>query len=93
MNKTISPEIVEAEELAYEYQRLHQKLQPSDLILVLGNRDTRVIERAAQIYLEGLGKKILISGGKANTIGRRSGVYSELSEARAKSSLLLYIFS
>ena len=42
---------------------MHQKVEISDVILVLGSHDTRVAERGAQLYLEGMAPKILFSGG------------------------------
>lgn len=36
----------------WNYMLMHQPLQKSDVIFVLGSRDTRVAEYAAQLYLE-----------------------------------------
>jgi len=41
---------------------MHHTLHKSDVIFVLGNRDTRVAEYAAKLYLEGWAPTILFSG-------------------------------
>ena len=40
---------------------MHQPLKKADLILVLGNCDTRVAEYAAQLYLDGWAPVILFT--------------------------------
>lgn len=39
--------------IIWEYMHLHQTLENADAILVLGNRDIRVAQRAAQLWLDG----------------------------------------
>lgn len=41
---------------------MHQALKKSDMILVLGNRDTRVAEHAAQLYLDGWAPVLVCAG-------------------------------
>ena len=48
--------------LIWEYMLLHHELKKADLIFVLGNRDTRVAEYAAQLYLDGWAPIVLFSG-------------------------------
>ncbi len=52
----------EAVRLIWDYMHLHQPLKEADVIFVLGNRDIRVAEYAAQLYLEGWAPIILFSG-------------------------------
>lgn len=48
--------------LIWDYMKMHHKLKKADVILVLGNRDIRVAEYAAQLYLDGWAPVILFSG-------------------------------
>lgn len=52
----------QAIETIWEYMHLHQTLQKADAILVLGNRDIRVAERAAQLWLDGWAPYLVCSG-------------------------------
>lgn len=49
--------------LIWDYHHLHHRLQPADLILALGSNDTRVAERAAELYLAGWAGTLIFSGG------------------------------
>ncbi len=62
----ITQEILEQTKILWDYLRMDNPLQKSDLIFCLGSIDLRSAERAAQIYLEGYSKKILFSGGIAH---------------------------
>ena len=55
---------------------MHQKLEKTDAILVLGGRDLRVAEYAAQLFLDGQAPVIIFSGGRG-----RGTTEWELSEA------------
>ncbi len=46
----------------WNYMLMHQPLQKSDVIFVLGNSDTRVGEHAAQLYLDGWAPAIVFTG-------------------------------
>lgn len=46
----------------WDYMLLHQPLQKADIILVLGNSDIRVAERAAEVFLEGWAPLLLCAG-------------------------------
>lgn len=54
----------QAVQILWEYHRLHQSLQPADLIFVLGSNDPRVAVRAAQLFREGWAPRVLFSGGR-----------------------------
>lgn len=59
----------EIEKLAktiWEYHHLNQKLEKSDLILVLGNPDKRTAKYAARLFLEGWAPKIMFTGDRGN---------------------------
>jgi uncharacterized SAM-binding protein YcdF (DUF218 family) len=47
----------------WDYHLMHQELVKSDCILVLGSHDTRVAERAAELYHAGFAPLIVMSGG------------------------------
>lgn len=50
-------------QVIWEYLKLDQKLEKADLIFVLGSHDTRVADRAAEVFKEGLAPIIVITGG------------------------------
>ena len=47
----------------WDYHHLNHSLQKSDCILVLGSHDTRVADRAAELYLQGWAPLLVFSGG------------------------------
>jgi len=58
----------------WDYHHLNHSLQKSDSILVLGSHDTRVADRAAELYLQGWAPLLSFSGG----LGRLTeGMWSE----------------
>ncbi|KAI3343760.1 DUF218 domain-containing protein [Ustulina deusta] len=59
-------------ETLYEYHQLHTKIdQKADAIFCLCSLDTRVAERAAQLFLDGFGDHLIFSGGSGKlTHGR-----------------------
>ncbi|XP_033755920.1 uncharacterized protein SCO4629-like [Pecten maximus] len=55
------------EETAYaltiwDYMGLHHQVKKSDIILVLGNHDTRTAEYAAKLFLDGYADWLMFSG-------------------------------
>lgn len=64
---------------------MHQKLRPADAIFVLGSNDTRVAERAADLYLEGYAPFIIFSGGYGKAVEfdkPEAEMYAEVAIAR-----------
>lgn len=47
----------------WEYHHMHHALHKADVILALGSNDTRVAERAAELWLQDYAPIILFSGG------------------------------
>lgn len=47
----------------WDYHLMHHTPAASDCILVLGSHDTRVAERGARLYLQGLAPILIFSGG------------------------------
>ena len=47
----------------WDYHHLHHELEKVDLILALGNNDTRVAEHAADLWLSGWAPWLMMSGG------------------------------
>ena len=47
----------------WDYHHVNNKIEKADCILVLGSHDTRVAERAADLYLAGCAPVIIFSGG------------------------------
>ncbi|KAI0430349.1 DUF218 domain-containing protein [Xylaria sp. FL1042] len=66
------PEVQQDAATLYEYHQLHTKIdQKADAIFCLCSLDTRVAERAAQLFLDGLGDYLIFSGGSGKlTEGR-----------------------
>ena len=52
----------------WDYMLMHQEFHPMDAIFALGSNDTRVAERAGELYLKGYGKYVICAGanGKAS---------------------------
>jgi uncharacterized SAM-binding protein YcdF (DUF218 family) len=48
--------------IIWDYMHMHHELKKSDAILVLGNRDLRVAEYAAKLYLDGLAPILICAG-------------------------------
>mgnify|MGYP001597821975 CR=1 FL=1 len=46
----------------WDYMLMHHTLEKADVILVLGNRDTRIAEYAARLYMDGWAPLLLCSG-------------------------------
>src|SRR3989344_2669207 len=69
----------------WDYMLMHQELRPADAILVFGSNDTRVAERAADLYLQHYAPLIIFSGksGKNSTLGRpEADMFAEIAIAR-----------
>lgn len=47
----------------WDYMLMHQEIKPADVIFVLGSNNTKVAERAAELYLEGFAPLIVCAGG------------------------------
>ena len=48
--------------ILWDYNNLNHTLKKSDCILVLGSNDTRVAERGAELFLQGMAPLIIFSG-------------------------------
>jgi uncharacterized SAM-binding protein YcdF (DUF218 family) len=46
----------------WDYHHVGHTLSPADVLLVLGSHDTRVAERAAEVFLSGLAPTVVFSG-------------------------------
>ncbi len=67
-------EIFELGQIIWDYHHVNHTLSPSDCILALGSHDTRVAERAAQLFLDGWAPLLIFSGG----LGRHTeGAWTE----------------
>lgn len=70
----MTTEIFELGQIIWDYHHVNHILVPSDCILALGSHDTRVAERAAQLYLDGWAPVLIFSGG----LGRHTeGAWTE----------------
>jgi len=59
----ITPEILGLAQIIWDYHHMNQPLSKADCIFVLGSHDTRVADRAAELYLEGWAPLVIFSGG------------------------------
>jgi uncharacterized SAM-binding protein YcdF (DUF218 family) len=75
----------ELAKILWDYNKLNQKIENADVIVVLGSHDTRVAERGAELYLQGYAPYILFSGG----FGRLTDKDWTISEAEVFASIAL----
>ncbi|QHT66582.1 YdcF family protein [Rhodocytophaga rosea] len=59
----LDEDIIKAARIIWEYHHMNHQLDKADCIMALGSHDTRVAQRAAQLYLEGYAPYIVFSGG------------------------------
>jgi uncharacterized SAM-binding protein YcdF (DUF218 family) len=59
----LNAEIFQAAQIVWNYHRLDHKLEPVDLIFVLGSHDLRVAQHAADLFHRGLAPRVVLSGG------------------------------
>ncbi|GEO06825.1 hypothetical protein AAE02nite_44890 [Adhaeribacter aerolatus] len=59
----LDPETLRLSQLIWDYHHVNHLLSPADCILALGSHDTRVAERAAELFLEGFAPLLIFSGG------------------------------
>ena len=53
----------ELAQVLWDYHRLGHTLSPADAVMVLCSHDTRVAERGAQLFLQGMAPLLIFSGG------------------------------
>jgi len=61
--KFTDPETLRLSQLIWDYHHVNHTLAPADCILVLGSHDTRVAERGAELFLQGLAPLLIFTGG------------------------------
>ena len=59
----ITEEALRFAKILWDYHHMNHVLEKSDCILALGSHDTRVAERAAELFLQGWAPLIVMSGG------------------------------
>lgn len=60
------PDVDALAQIVWDYLHLGHTLRRADCIVVLGSHDTRVAERGARLFLDGLAPWIVFSGGLGN---------------------------
>lgn len=60
---TMTEEITRLARIVWNYHHMNHNLKKADCILALGSHDTRVADRAADLYLEGWAPLLIFSGG------------------------------
>lgn len=76
----IPPDVYKDAETLYEYHQLHTEIdRKADAVFCLCSLDTRVAERAAQLFLAGYGDYLIFSGGSGKlTEGRFDKAEAEI---------------
>lgn len=59
----LTPEVIGLAKKVWDYHHVNHQLITADCILALGSHDTRVAERAADLYLEGWAPLLIFAGG------------------------------
>lgn len=70
----ISDKIIILAKKLWDYHHLNNTMAKSDCILALGSHDTRVADRAAELFLEGWAPILIFSGGLGNVT---KGIWTE----------------
>jgi uncharacterized SAM-binding protein YcdF (DUF218 family) len=70
----IDEEVLRLAKVLWNYHHMHHNIDKADCILALGSHDTRVADRAAELWLEKRAPYIVFSGGLGNLT---SGMWSE----------------
>lgn len=60
-------EVLENIRILYEYMKINDKLEKSDLIMGCGCANLEIPKKCAKLYFEGYGKRILFAGGLGKT--------------------------
>ncbi len=59
----LTPEVISLAKKVWDYHHVNHTIIPSDCIFVLGSHDTRVAERAAELYLDEYSPLLIFAGG------------------------------
>ncbi len=62
----INDEVLRLARILWNYHHVDHVVEKSDCILALGSHDTRVADRAAELYLERMAPVLIFSGGLGN---------------------------
>ena len=62
----INDEVLRLARILWNYHHVDHVVEKSDCILALGSHDTRVADRAAELYLEQMAPVLIFSGGLGN---------------------------
>lgn len=62
----LSPEVLDAARVIYEFHQLRHRPIPADVIIALGTNDLRVATFAAELFQKGFGQWLICSGGIAH---------------------------
>jgi uncharacterized SAM-binding protein YcdF (DUF218 family) len=72
--------------VVWDYHRLGHSLRAADVIVALGSHDTRVAERAAEVFLEGWAPLLVLSGNTGALTGgwarSEAEVFADVAERR-----------
>ena len=70
----INDKVIMLAKKLWDYHHLNDAMAKSDCILALGSHDTRVADRAAELFLEGWAPVLIFSGGLGNVT---RGIWTE----------------
>lgn len=77
--------------IIWDYMKLNQPIEQCDAVFVLGSIDERVAEYGAQLFMKGLGKWLIISGGSAHANDLLATTWAEETEAEHFAAIALRI--
>ncbi|CAN7224471.1 YdcF family protein [Phyllobacterium sp. LjRoot231] len=84
MQSAVSPAVLQAARTLWDFHLVYDELSRADLIIGLGSYDLRVADRCAELFHQGLAKRILFTGKSGNwTGGLYEGTEAEAFAARA----------
>lgn len=75
--------------IIWDYMQMHHQLKPADIIFVLGSRDDRVAEYAAELYHKKYAPKIIVSGGVSHKNDLLATKWNKKSESEHFFSIMI----
>lgn len=70
MSAAVSPAVLGASRVLWDFHLVYDELSPADLIIGLGSYDLRVADHCAKLLHQGLANRILFTGKSGNWTGR-----------------------
>lgn len=85
----LDEKVMDQVQIIWNYMLLHHQLKPADIIFVLGSRDERIAEYAAELYNKNYATKIIVSGGVSHKNDLLAAKWKDKTEANHFSSIMI----